>query len=34
VKPGRLLTRVALRHGFDVLFPARPPAPTYAVFRA
>jgi hypothetical protein len=34
VKPGRLLTRVALRHGFRVLFPERPPAPTYAVFRA
>ena len=34
VKPGRLLTRVALRHGFDLFFPERPPAPTYAVFRA
>jgi hypothetical protein len=34
VKPGRLLTRVALRHGFRFLFPERPAAPTYAVFRA
>ncbi|MEX2222006.1 MAG: GNAT family N-acetyltransferase [Candidatus Rokuibacteriota bacterium] len=33
VKAGRLATRVALRHGFRLFFPDRPPAPTYAVFR-
>ncbi|HSE04820.1 MAG TPA: GNAT family N-acetyltransferase [Methylomirabilota bacterium] len=33
VKAGRLAARVALRHGFRLVFPDRPPAPAYAVFR-
>jgi len=33
VKPCRLAARVALRHGFRLFFPDRPPVPTYAVFR-
>jgi hypothetical protein len=33
VKPRRLATRVALRHGFRFFFPARPPVPAYSVFR-
>ncbi|HYS19289.1 MAG TPA: GNAT family N-acetyltransferase [Candidatus Binatia bacterium] len=34
VKPRGLLAGAALRHGFRLLFPDRPPAPIYAVFRS
>ncbi|HZO40239.1 MAG TPA: GNAT family N-acetyltransferase [Methylomirabilota bacterium] len=34
VKPRGAAARLALRHGFGVLFPERPPAPTYSVFRS
>jgi predicted N-acyltransferase len=33
VKPCRLAARLALRPGFRLFFPERPPVPTYAVFR-
>jgi len=34
VKPHGLVAGAALRHGFDLLFPARPRGPVYSVFRA
>jgi len=34
VKPRGLLAGAALRNGFRLLFPDRPPAPVYAVFRS
>jgi hypothetical protein len=34
VKACRPVARLALRHGFKLLFPDRPPLPTRAVFRA
>lgn len=32
-KAGRFATRLALRHGFRLFFPDRPPVPAYEVFR-
>ncbi|OLB80391.1 MAG: hypothetical protein AUI15_41870 [Actinobacteria bacterium 13_2_20CM_2_66_6] len=34
VKPCGRVAGTALRHGFDLLFPDRPPAPVYSVFRS
>jgi hypothetical protein len=34
VKPCGAAAALAIRHGFGLLFPERPPAPTYSVFRS
>ena len=34
VKPRGLVAGTALRHGFDLLFPDRPPTPVHSVFRS